>query len=213
VGRPTVAIERRRQILEAAIRCIAAKGLAGTTLDGIAEEAGMARGHVRHFAGNREDVLLGAAILLYFDVVPEPGSASPTAARGSSFLPADTTTLEAALDYLFDEFAQPGPENVAAMAFLDAARTNPQIHRIVADAYLSSQRELSALVRAEHPTAEREASDAVAYGVLVIALGNVFLGDVDLSAQRSLSARKSAEILIRSLAPSVSTPRATDTEK
>lgn len=82
MGRPSVAAERRRQILEAAIRCIAAKGFAGTTLDGIAEEAGMARGHVRHFAGNRDDVLLGAAMLLYFDVVPEPGSASPTAPVG-----------------------------------------------------------------------------------------------------------------------------------
>lgn len=99
------------------------------------------------------------------------------------------------------------------MAFLDAARTNPQIHRIVADAYLSSQRELSALVRAEHPTAERQASDGVAYGVLVIALGNVFLGDVDLAAQRNLSARESAEILIRSLAPSIPTPRAADSER
>ena len=199
MGRPSVAVERRRQILEAAIRCIAAKGLAGTTLDGIAEEAGMARGHVRHFAGNRDDVLLGAAMLLYFDAVPEPGSADPTAANGSSFLPAETTDLGAALDYLFGEFSEPGPENIAALAFLDAARTNPQIHRIVAHAYLSSQQELSALLRAEHPTAKREASDGVAYGVLVIALGNVFMGDVDLSAQRTRSARESAEILIRSL--------------
>lgn len=200
MGRPSVAVERRRQILEAAIRCIAAKGLAGTTLDGIAEEAGMARGHVRHFAGNRDDVLLGAAMLLYFDAVAEPGSVDPTATSASSFLPADTTTLEAALDYLFGEFSEPGPENIAALAFLDAARTNPRIHQIVARAYLSSQKELSALLRAEHPAAERESSESVAYGILVIALGNVFMGDVDLSAQRTSSARGSAELLIRSLA-------------
>lgn len=205
MGRPSVAGERRRQILEAAIRCIAARGLAGTTLDGIAEEAGMARGHVRHFAGNRDDVLLGAAMLLYFDVVPDPASADPAAGNGGSFLPSDATTLEAALDYLFGEFSQPGPENVAALAFLDAARTNPQIHHIVTQAYLSSQQELTDLLQAEHPTAGRDECEGTAYGVLVIALGNVFMGDVDLSAQRTRSARDSAEVLIRKL----DTPRRT----
>lgn len=199
MGRPSVAGARRRQILEAAIRCVAANGLAGTTLDGIAEEAGMARGHVRHFAGNRDDVLLGAAVLLYFDAVPDEGSVDPVADHGGSFLPAKTTTVTAALDYLFGEFAEPGPENGAALAFLDAARTSPDIHRIVERAYLSSRDELAALLEREYPAAPAPARESVAYGVLVIALGNVFMGDVEITAQRTDSARASAEHLISSL--------------
>ncbi|WP_291048864.1 TetR/AcrR family transcriptional regulator [Herbiconiux sp.] len=199
MGRPSLATERRRQILEAAIRCIAAHGLAATTLDGIAEEAGMARGHVRHYAGNRDAVLTDAAVLLYFGEVPEAGAEDPVAAHGGTFLPEDTATIEAALDYLFGDFAEPGPENTVALAFVDAARTNPSIHAIVVDAYLSSQSELAAILATTHPECEPDARADAAYGILTLAIGNVFMADLEVSAQRTASARRSAERLIAAL--------------
>lgn len=200
MGRPSLAVERRRQILEAAIRCIAAHGLAGTTLDGIAEEAGMARGHVRHFAGNREAILTDAAVLLYFGEVPDAEADDPVAAHGGTFLPEDTSTIEAALDYLFGDFAEPGPENTVALAFVDAARTNSRIHAIVVDAYLSSQTELAAILAATCPDSDPDAQADVAYGILTLAIGNVFMADLEVSAQRTASARRSAELLIGLLA-------------
>ncbi|WP_440708683.1 TetR/AcrR family transcriptional regulator [Herbiconiux sp. YIM B11900] len=199
MGRPSLAAERRRQILEAAIRCVAAHGLAGTTLDGIAEEAGMARGHVRHYAGNRDAVLADAAVLLYFGEVPEAEAEDPVAAHGGTFLPDNTTTIEAALDYLFGDFAEPGPENTVALAFVDAARTNPRIHAIVVDAYLSSQTELAAILATTRPGCEPDARADVAYGILTLAIGNVFMADLEVSAQRTASARRSAERLIAAL--------------
>jgi TetR/AcrR family transcriptional repressor of bet genes len=128
VGRPSVADARRRQILEAAIRCLSNRGLAASTLDGIAAEAGMARGHVRHFVGNRDEILTAAAVLFYFGEVPDLDGET-TGAHGGSFLPTGTTTVAEALDYLFGAFADPGPENLAALAFVDAARTNERIRR------------------------------------------------------------------------------------
>lgn len=58
MGRRSLAAERRQQVLEAASRCLARNGLAGTTLEKIAEESGLSRSHVRHYVGNRDDLLL-----------------------------------------------------------------------------------------------------------------------------------------------------------
>lgn len=199
MGRPSIAQQRRRQILQATLRTIARHGLAGATLDRIADEAGMARGHVRHFAGNRDDVLAAAAVLLYYGREPNIGSGRDEAAPGGSFLPAATTTVNDALDYLFGDFSSPGLESTAAFAFVDAARSNGRIRGIVIDAYLSSQAELEVILEAAHTQATRAERANVAYGILTIAIGNVFMADLEVSAQRNAAARRSAELLIDTL--------------
>jgi AcrR family transcriptional regulator len=57
MARPTVAEERREEILAAFERCIVRKGFAETTLADVAEEAGQPRPLVRHFIGNRGDMV------------------------------------------------------------------------------------------------------------------------------------------------------------
>lgn len=196
MARPSVAAERRVQIAEATIRCIGAHGYAGTTLDRVAEEAGMARGHVRHFAGNRDAMLVAAAWYLYFSDIPGDDDALP---RGGSFLPAEVGDVEAALAYLFGEFATPGLENTAALAFVEAGRTNPDIHRIVLHAYESMHDELAALLAAASPATAAEECARVAAGVVSIALGNVFMSDIEVSPSRNAAARATAELLIGTL--------------
>jgi AcrR family transcriptional regulator len=49
--------ERRRQILDAAVRTFAAKGYHGSRVGDIAEEAGVAYGLVYHYFDSKEDVL------------------------------------------------------------------------------------------------------------------------------------------------------------
>ncbi|MBX3196473.1 MAG: TetR family transcriptional regulator [Microbacteriaceae bacterium] len=198
MGRPSVAEERRRQILEAAIRCLSRHGLSATTLDGIAAEAGMARGHVRHFAGNRDDILTGAALLLYYGDLPDPEQIA-TGAHTGTFLPPDTNSIEAALDYLFGELAAPGPENAAALALVDAGRTNQRIHAVVSGAYLSSEVELAALIGGAAPRASTDDVASVAYGVVALALGNVFMSDIEVSDEHTRRARNNAERLVNGL--------------
>ena len=57
MGRRSLAEERRVQILEAAARCIAEHGVEGATQERIAAAAGMSRPHIRHYVGNRGDLL------------------------------------------------------------------------------------------------------------------------------------------------------------
>jgi AcrR family transcriptional regulator len=60
-GRPSVAPERREQILEAVERCIVLHGIERTTLARVAEAAGMPRSALHHFLGNRDALLRAAA--------------------------------------------------------------------------------------------------------------------------------------------------------
>jgi AcrR family transcriptional regulator len=57
--RPSIAAERREEILTAFEACALRKGLAVTTLEDVAEEAGLPRPLVRHFIGNRADMVTG----------------------------------------------------------------------------------------------------------------------------------------------------------
>ncbi|MCB1292174.1 TetR family transcriptional regulator [Mycolicibacterium sp.] len=60
-GRPSLEAERRAQIVNAFIGLIADKGLEHTSLGDVAEASGLHRSALRHFVGNRED-LINAAI-------------------------------------------------------------------------------------------------------------------------------------------------------
>ena len=189
VGRPSLANERRSQISAAALRVLAEHGITGVTLERIAEEAGMARGHVRHFAGNRDAILAEAAEHFYFD-----------GTGGASFLPAEVTTITDALDYLFGEdFTKPGGDNDVVKGYLVAARTNSDIAAITHRAYRGAQHALEALVVAWEPGAAADDVTRVAYGILTIALGNVFMEELTPAAHLTHAARAAAEQLLEAL--------------
>lgn len=212
MGRPSVAAARRRQILEAAIRCIAAHGMSGVTLDRIADEAGMARGHVRHFAGNRDDILVAAAVLLYFDEVLALDAEITPGTLPGSFFPHDVDTVDGALGYLFGEFAEPGATNTAALAFVDAGRTNADLHVVVTGAYASAESELATILTRALPSASGGELDRTAKGIMSIAIGNVFMTDLEVDPERTRLARESAVILLDALGTNGSS-RSSNTER
>ncbi len=55
--RPSKVEERREQILDAFERCVVRSGIQGTTLEQVAQEAELPRSLVRHFIGNRDDMV------------------------------------------------------------------------------------------------------------------------------------------------------------
>lgn len=191
MGRPSVAAQRRREIIDATLRRLATHGFSGTTLDGIAEEAGMARGHVRHFAGNRDQLLVSAAR----DFFAADGSHDASL----TVLPEHLETLDDAIDFLFGDFAAPGPENGVALALVEGARVVPAIREILVEAYLSVPAALEKLLERAAPLTSTEARAATAYGLLTLALGNVFLTDIEESPERTRLAHLSAERLISHL--------------
>jgi AcrR family transcriptional regulator len=57
MARPSKAEERKEQILDAFERCVVLEGIQGVTLEKVAKEAGLPRSLVRHFVGNRDDMV------------------------------------------------------------------------------------------------------------------------------------------------------------
>jgi AcrR family transcriptional regulator len=62
VGRPSVSDERQEQIFDAVEACLFEYGLAGTTLERIAEQADLPRSAIAHFVGNRDAVIDAAVV-------------------------------------------------------------------------------------------------------------------------------------------------------
>ncbi|NKB61463.1 MAG: TetR family transcriptional regulator [Gammaproteobacteria bacterium] len=57
MGRPSIKAERTQEILDAYERCVSRFGVEGSTLEKIAEEAGLRRSSLRHYIGNKDDLL------------------------------------------------------------------------------------------------------------------------------------------------------------
>ncbi|MEM7119087.1 MAG: TetR/AcrR family transcriptional regulator [Chloroflexota bacterium] len=57
MGRKSLAPERKNQILDALEKCIVSHGLAGATLQRVAEEAGVKLSMIPHYFGNRDGMM------------------------------------------------------------------------------------------------------------------------------------------------------------
>lgn len=186
MARPSVADERRDQILDATLATIAERGISGTTLGHIADKAGMSRGHVRHFVGNRDRLLLDAAKHFYADETGAP-----------TILPSTVEGLGAAIDYLFgEEFALPTSDNAIVLAFVELARSSPDIAEVLNEAYSSTRSRIATYLRAAKPSASEPTCEWAAEGLLAIALGNVFLGDFNADPGHTQRTRSAADALI-----------------
>lgn len=109
-GRPSVTTERRSQITDAFIELIAERGLEHVTVDDVAARAGVARSAVRHFVGNRADLITLAIESLVgryeaairAEVGPQPGARELVAllfSRAWIERPSDADRAFAALEH------------------------------------------------------------------------------------------------------------------
>ena len=62
----SIQAERRPQIIKAAIRVIAAKGFQNTTLNAVAQEAGLSKGGIVHYFPTKESIIL-TTFVEFFD--------------------------------------------------------------------------------------------------------------------------------------------------
>lgn len=198
MGRRSLVTERRQQIIAITIQVIATHGVRGTTLERVADTADMARGHIRHFVGNRDDLITDAARVFYFgDEAMDDKDLDHIAASAPILEPEGS--LSEALDYLFGEFGEPGSKNAAAFSFHDASRSMPSVHAIVLRAYLGMQSSLSSILHREHPGAGEERCRRVAYTLVTMAIGNSYILDLEVSDERIADVRAIADQLIDSL--------------
>ena len=158
--RPSVKAERTEEILDAFERCVARFGVEGSTLERIAEEAGLRRSLLRHYVGNRDD-LLDALVARFLDRSGRESDALFAA------LPAEGRA-DALIDFLFDESYADAQAVLVADALVAASAHRPELGpKLRAWIEAFTGRIAEELARA-FPAAATEACESVAAGLVGI---------------------------------------------
>ncbi len=191
-GRPSVTAERRTQIVEAFIELIAERGLEAVTVDDVATRAGVARTAVRHFVGNRRDLVTLAIESLVgryetairAEVGPEPGARELVAllfSRTWVDRPSDADRAFAALE---NEAVRDGGTRPAIKA----------AYAVLVDALVAAMRRSGA-------TAPRVRLAEAAYLIVCLSEQNAVLQAVGFPRSRSEAAGRHAAAILDELLP------------
>lgn len=190
MGRPSVKAERREQILAATARCVARYGLAGLTLEKVSEESGMSRGHVRHYVGNRDDLILA---LVQWELGKDDELTGATGPERS---------LELMMGYLYGApFSAPTDDNSVILELLNAARTNGAIRKAMLDGYTGLRTEIHAILVATYPDSDPADLWERAYALLALAIGNAAMSDLDPSTNADPVVRAAGRRMLDTLTP------------
>ncbi|MCW5750017.1 MAG: TetR family transcriptional regulator C-terminal domain-containing protein [Alphaproteobacteria bacterium] len=136
-----IAIERRQDLRDAAVRSIAKHGYAGVTVSMICEEAGFSRGLIGHYFKGKDDLLLEAIRAMSMDVA----RANQAAVRAAGKDPRDR--LHAVVR---SSFSPPGfsADQVAVwVALVGSARWSPSLRAIYRDLWRGYRAGISKLMR------------------------------------------------------------------
>lgn len=190
MARPDLSAERSEQILDAFSRCVARSGLDATSLEGVAGEAGVRRSIIRHYIGNRDDLVaafldrLGARLQQQNDDMRAWFIANP----GVGSLP----------HYLF--WDAPDDELPVLESVFSAARRNPAIAARVENWLQGFADALGSVLRASFPEADQEDITTVAHGLAAIYNNHQSMLTLGAPPRYRAMALAAAEVLIASLA-------------
>ncbi|MEU9456202.1 helix-turn-helix domain-containing protein [Streptomyces sp. NPDC048277] len=192
MGRRSLAAERRQQVMEAASRCMATYGLAGTTLEKIAEESGLSRSHVRHYVGNRDDLLLALV-----EWVQERDDRAFAAAVAEA---PPAQRLAVAMDHLFGSwFLGAGDEGAVILELVKAGRSDETLREAMMSGYRLMLGAIESALAAEFPDSTPPARRSTAYGLLCLAIGNAMMSDLDRPLGSGGLIRVAGEALVAQL--------------
>lgn len=159
VGRPPLKDQRRREIVRAFIELVATHGLEHVSLDDVAADAGIQRAALRHFVGNRDQLIEAAIVeitrLALAGLEVQLGLAEVIAML---FDPGRMKSIDAA-DRAWGELM---PE----------AMRSPDTRAVIKECYDGLIALISHALRRQHPTATRAHITDTAYAIACMAEQN-----------------------------------------
>lgn len=191
--RPSMKAQRTAEILTAFRHCIAKHGLEGSSLERLAEESGLQRSLIRHFVGNRDDLihLLAAKTVLDFQQQTD---------FMYTYLP-ETGRIDALIDILFDPAHSSSTEQILVFeALIAAAERYPKIRAQLQQWLDQFNQQMSSEIKQAHPEASVELCDAISFGISSLYFNLDSLSPLAMSATYRHSAVLAAKQLIRSIA-------------
>ena len=186
--RPSLKDVRTEELLDAFVRCVARFGIEGSTLERISEEADVGRPLLRHYLGNREEMV---ALLLDHVFIKFSGMTGSLI----SALPA-SNRVSVLLDILFDDHSHEFENAAVFQAFVASADRYPGTADRLKDFITEFETAITKEIVAENPQADVKKCQVVAAGVTAIYLNH----DATLPLQPSRDwrnrHREAAEMLL-----------------
>lgn len=191
MARKDLTEERTEEILDAFARCMIKYGL-DASLEQVAEEAGMTRSIIRHYIGNREEVvnrLIERITKAYVQELREAEANIPQAQM-----------LETTLDYLFG--TGPSYDDYDKL-IIDVMMTGKDRYPAAKQSLRMMLEELVVMftkdVALAYPQADEARCQQVAYSIICLALSNESFLWIGMNPSYNTAARASAEALLKTL--------------
>ena len=157
--RPSLKPQRTEEILDAFQRCIVRYGMHGASLERIAEEANVRRTILRHYVGNRDDLIITLAQRF-------ESRSKASLASFKAMLP-KRNRVQTMLELLFggkDTFDR--DENLVADALIVEANRLPEVNRLLTSWFDNFVRFIETELADEYRAAKRSDCHAAALGIL-----------------------------------------------
>jgi len=191
MGRKSLKAERVNEILDAFEHCLTKKGLQGTTLDNIAEEAGLARRMIRHYIGNREDLIDAAVERIIEKFTRSVFDTIEKIERNKRF--------NGALDYIFSEEFNELPATKLVAALLAVSLYDEQVRRAVKILYDSFHLGLDQELKTHIPNAPEAQRIQAAYSVMCLSFGGGWMRNIGFDPTLNIQNKHIAQTLIDQL--------------
>lgn len=193
--RPSLADVRTEEFLDAFMRCVARYGLDGSTLEKISDEAGAARPMLRHYLGNRDqmvDALFQHVLKKFEDKTELLFGSLPE-------FEAQTSRIEALLDILFDGMGHQADDASVYQALVAVSHRYDGMSDALMGFVTGFERAISAELLDAFPQADAYQCDVVAAGITATYFNHDATMPLDPPSAWRAKQRGAAELLVRSL--------------
>ncbi|KZN43577.1 hypothetical protein N474_20155 [Pseudoalteromonas luteoviolacea CPMOR-2] len=158
MARPSMAAQRKEEILDALETCILKYGIQATSLENIAETAGVKRTILRHYIGNRDDIICALSTRLKEKYSQQWQQLLP-------WLPSKNQ-VESLIDALFTIGSKEQINNtIVGEAIFSEAKRLPPIKADQEQIMAEFIDIVSGILKAQYPQACEEKIELIAHGV------------------------------------------------
>lgn len=192
MGRKDLTQERQDSILDAMERCIVKYGLHATTLENIASEAGINRGLIHHYIGNRDDViqLMAERLLERYQASFDTYAAQRP----------ESNHTDIVLGYYFDAWFELAPEDdLLFLELLAQSGRDPHIRKILIHLYDGIEKMIAKELTQLLPTADTKDLRSTSYSLMVLAFAHATMNWLGLPQAKRADVRSTAASLVQSL--------------
>lgn len=191
MGRPSKKEERTEEILLAFQRCVSRFGLEGSTLERIAEEAGLKRSLVRHFVGNRDELvaMLADRVIDQSNVQWDEFLAYMPPQHGCDYL----------LNGLFNEHHSDPAFVMVIESLIFAAGRDAVLQKKMKNWMQHFSATVTEILRHDYPQASEQDLAAASFGLVSLYFNLDSLSPLAMTDIYRAPARQAAEQLVRSL--------------